>query len=161
MKKILLNLFTDLSKVEVKVGRCLWIELTYEVVNQIIEKEKKIRKYEKHNRWSTRPWKRTAEGETSEECVPPVQIGFARKTSTGTLQRKATTSATRERLRSTSQKVFSCLQKYSHMVIYSVKAWNVQIVSKQKQKQINFVSHNLLEISRVFEDEDWPLFGAW
>ena len=42
MKKILLNLFTDLSKVEVKVGRCLWIELTYEVVNQIIEKEKKI-----------------------------------------------------------------------------------------------------------------------
>ena len=50
MKKILLNLFTDLSKVEVKVGRCLWIELTYEVVNQIIEKEKKIRKYENHNR---------------------------------------------------------------------------------------------------------------
>ena len=64
MKKILLNLFTDLSKVEVKVGRCLWIELTYEVVNQIIEKEKKIRKYENHDRWSTRPWKRTAEGET-------------------------------------------------------------------------------------------------
>ena len=40
------------------------------------------------------------------------------------------------------------------MVIYSVKAWNMQIVSKQKQKQINFVSHKLLEISRVFEVED-------
>ena len=53
-----------------------------------------------------------------------------------------------------SQKVLSCWQKYSHMVIYSVKAWNMQIVSKQKQKQINFVSHKLLEISRVFEVED-------
>ena len=39
----LLNLFTDLSKVEVKVGRCLWIELTYEVVNQIKEREKKFK----------------------------------------------------------------------------------------------------------------------
>ena len=43
MKKILLTLFTDLSKVEVKVGRCLWIELTYEVVNQIKEREKKFK----------------------------------------------------------------------------------------------------------------------
>ena len=34
------------------------------------------------------------------------------------------------------------------MVIYSVKAWNMQIVLKQKQ--MNFVSHKLLEISRVF-----------
>ena len=43
MKKILLNLFTDLSKVEVKVGRCLWIEHTYEVVKQILEKEKRLK----------------------------------------------------------------------------------------------------------------------
>ena len=39
----MLTLFTDLSKVEVKVGRCLWIELTYEVVNQIKEREKKFK----------------------------------------------------------------------------------------------------------------------